>query len=256
MRSRSNSRSSRDANFLPAPDLRGLASDDWDDRIADLQYRDTGEYAVGHNVATEAILMDGHLPGCAHLLGADGRGRTGRPAADPGAELKMDALAALADLPDAQAKLDPLVTEYRAWICRANVPRYRRSAKKPPRVLQSRAQVAADRIAQGIALLKDPQCLAAFQLANKVMAWPPGRRLGVMQGKPPSQSGMAALPVGIPADEPAGIADPLPMIANVVDLLFFPTGGGKTEAYLGLAAFTLFLRRLQNPGITRPASAF
>ena len=45
------------------------------------------------------------------------------------------------------------------------------------------------------------------------------------------------------------IAEPGSDDRNVVDLLFFPTGGGKTEAYLGLAAFTLVLRRLRNPGI-------
>src|SRR6266513_19015 len=78
------------------------------------------------------------------------------------------------------------------------------------------------------------------------------RRQGPIQGKPLS----SVLP---PAWRPfqlafllmnlEGIAQRASKDREVVDLLFFPTGGGKTEAYLGLAAFTLILRRLRNPGI-------
>jgi hypothetical protein len=49
-----------------------------------------------------------------------------------------------------------------------------------------------------------------------------------------------------------GICDPSHKDRELVDLIWFPTGGGKTEAYLGLTAFTIFYNRLAD---LRPGGA-
>ncbi len=41
--------------------------------------------------------------------------------------------------------------------------------------------------------------------------------------------------------------DPTKNSREIVDLIWFPTGGGKTEAYLALTAYTILLRNISNP---------
>jgi hypothetical protein len=239
--------------FVPRPDFRSLESDDWDERVADLQYRDVCEYAVGHNVATEVDHCDGHCRCVRTCWLPQAEVERMAPAELKGVELSMDRLAGLADGNDARKQLQPIVTDYRAWIDlqEKQAPGSPLRRKETGQELLARARVAANRIEKGIALLDDPACLEAFRTANRAMALAARRRLGVMQGKAPESIEpkwrpfqLAFLLMNLP-----GIAEPTNPDREVVDLLFFPTGGGKTEAYLGLAAFTLLLRRFRNPGI-------
>ena len=242
-----------DESFIPRPNLRSLHSDDWDERVADLQFRDACEFAVGHSVATEAVLTDCHC----HLVRScwipQAEVERVAPAELKDIELSMDALAQLADGADAQAKLVNLVTQYRAWIeeQRGNMPASPPRRKETGELLLNNAKVAARRIEEGIALLQDAQCLEAFRIANRAMATAARRRMGVMRNQPPDsiQPKWRPFQLAFLLMNLKGIADPTHSDREVVDLLFFPTGGGKTEAYLGLAAFTLVLRRLRNPGI-------
>ena len=241
------------ASFVARPDLRGLKSEDWDERVADLQYRNIGEFAVGHNIATEAVLSDGVCGLVRTAWIPQAQVERVAPAEIEGVALSMDELSKLDNVDEARAKLQSMVRLYREWIGRKErlIPARPPKRKETGEELLQRARVAADRIDRGIGLLADPVCLEAFRLVNKVMAAAARRRFGVMQGKPvqkvnpkwrPFQLAFLLMNLG-------AISDPTHDDREVVDLLFFPTGGGKTEAYLGLAAFTLLLRRLRNPDV-------
>lgn len=246
---------SSETAFVARPNVRGLDSDDPDERIADLQFRDVYEYAVGHGVATTAT------------LGPDSQCRevatVWMPSADvekvearriDGVELRMEALAETATAADMKGKLNGLTARYGEWIVaqRAglDLPAPRREVADE---LLRAADFARRRIESGIEALGDPQVLEAFRIANRTMAVAARQRASQITGVKPKD-------VPAPAWRPfqlafllmnlRGIAEPLHSEREIVDLLFFPTGGGKTEAYLGLAAYTLVLRRLKNPGLT------
>ncbi len=244
--------------LIPRPNLKGHVTEEWDERVSDLQYRDAYEYAVGHGISTRAEI---DAKGACHTVRTcwipSAEVERVAPAKIPNVELRMDALAELADGAAATKALGPFVKQYRDWIADQNkvLPSLTPKRREMAEVLFQRAITAANRIEEGIKVLADKDALAAFRMANKVMAKAARRRFGPMRGKDeaavdaptwrPFQ--LAFVLTNLP-----GIVDPKHHDREVVDLLFFPTGGGKTEAYLGLAAFTLVLRRLKNPGYASP----
>lgn len=241
--------------LVPRPNLRGLMADEWDEQVADLQYRDAFEYAVGHGVAAEARLdSSGGCHEVATTWLPTAEVEKVEPSAVPGVELGMDTLAALSSAEAFREQLGGLVQQYGQWIVEqaASAPQ-KGGRAEVARELLHQARAVAARIQAGLDALKQPDAIEAFRIANRVMAMAGYRRQGPVAGKdmatvePPRWRPfqLAFLLMNLP-----GIVDPLSADRELVDLLFFPTGGGKTEAYLGLAAFTLALRRLRHPGIS------
>ena len=107
----------------------------------------------------------------------------------------------------------------------------------------TQALFAANRIERGIEVLaSDANALDAFRVANRVVAVALQKRL---KDESPKWRAFQLAFILLNLSE---LVDPLDANRETVDLLFFPTGGGKTEAYLGLAAFAMVLRRLRHPG--------
>ncbi|MCK6502764.1 DISARM system helicase DrmA [Myxococcota bacterium] len=243
-----------DHPFVARPDLRGHGGSDRDERVAELQFRDCFEYAVGHGVATVAEAdPDGACRAVRTEWVPQADVERVEPSKVDGVELGMEALAGLPDGQAARRALGMLPQRYADWIERQRAtpldtePRRALSAE-----LMDAADFARSRIEAGIALLDDDRVRGAFTLANRVMAAAARQRDAI-------RTGMAPAAVDPPTWRPfqlaflllnlRGIVQPGHAERRTVDLLFFPTGGGKTEAYLGLAAFSLVWRRLGNPGI-------
>ncbi|WP_103935922.1 DISARM system helicase DrmA [Thermomonospora echinospora] len=205
------------------------------------------------------------------------------PATDvPGADTDPD-LPELADLvldmkrlaemnaEELQAALSPLVDGYRAWLSRmtaslddpdVRLADYRNEARRNLRD----AERAADRIEAGIRLLaEDTDARRAFAFANAAMHLQRIHSIAAASRRGRSQRSLdetlreadivvnrswrpfqlAFLLLNLPALTDPAHPERSARGTSVADLLWFPTGGGKTEAYLGLTAFTLAIRRLR-----------
>jgi len=231
--------------LVPRPDPHGTDSSDWDEQVADLQYQDTPEYAVGHGVSAAWELLDGacHTVRTAWIPSAEVEYTETTDL--EGVELSMVALGSLTGGDEARRALEPLVERYREWIeeQKGALDSLSGERRETAEQLVRSAESAAERIGRGIdALADNPDALNAFKVANRAVARALEKRLDISE---PSWRAfqLAFMLLNIP-----GLVDPTEGDRKTVDLLFFPTGGGKTEAYLGLAAFAMVLRRLRHPG--------
>lgn len=224
-----------------------------------LLYRDARSFAVGHGCGVEWIASEDGTR-CTEIRSAT-MPRYELRLADsnpdiPVAGLSMKSLGS-PDWSGARSALQALCTGYEEWISAQE-----KRAAELPFDLKSTAEVhmkgcrqALARMRAGIELVdKDEQCRKAFRLANIAMLKQRARTDWLKMGKP--------TPAPVESDTVTwrpfqiafillclkGIADPGNDERQIADLLWFPTGGGKTEAYLGLIAFTIFLRRLRSKG--------
>jgi hypothetical protein len=237
-------------------DLSGYRLDDEDVRIADLHYRDVADYAVGRSTSAGWAGLDADRKVTAAwtdpLPTAEVECIAPTPEAKlPGVVFGMEALAELAengssDLTSALAALPDL---YRDWIKgqHALAATLERPRRETANKLLAGMEAACKRIAEGIALLgRDEHARRAFRFMNEAVAAASRRRNAGPTGDPASQSPPKWRPFQLAFIllNLASLVDKAHPDREAVDLLFFPTGGGKTEAYLGLAAFAIAHRRL------------
>ncbi len=256
--------SAQSPGFLSRTDLlRETPGRDLD--AADLLYRKRKEFGVGlHTAVHPTVQADGstcHELQTSTFPHVDSRRTTTREFQVGTKALIMEWLASNADSASACEELRKLFAGYAAWVVDLRVeganlsPSLRDLATVQINAVEARIK----RLNDGISLLEnDPMAYTAFRFANEVMARVQFRasdevRKRYHEGTPIVNTERAGswypFQLAFLVSTIADFVRPSRDERDVVDVLFFPTGGGKTEAYLGLSAFVMAYRRLAPAGL-------
>lgn len=247
--------------LLPKPSHRGegqRAPDDADERSNLLLFRNVFEFAAGHTCSAQwgpiTSAPEGELPSTAWIAtswlpastvpGVNAGGHEVFRKIDPKVlSAKSLAFASEAEL---ASSLAVLCEAYANWL------RTQRALLKD--LSDENAEVAVENLDQCEHVLKrmktsikeicaDPAMRRAFQLANLAMhvqhQWDDSKKAYGDLTWRPFQLGFLLLSV-------VSSVKRSDTYRRTMDLLWFPTGGGKTEAYLALIAFVSFYRRLSD----------
>tara|TARA_R110000824_G_scaffold24090_5_gene85397 strand:+ start:13920 stop:17135 length:3216 start_codon:yes stop_codon:yes gene_type:complete len=245
-------------SIRPRPVVAQFGGDE-DAQSAQLLYRGSMEFAVGHGVSASWEPVDGAgtsgvrtewMP-AAHVKGmsAAGHDRLGHFNGAFPLALNASWLAGFDQREEVVAALSAFIETYRNWIAEelsATVSDLNLEHHEIAQINLDRCLQVAARMQLGIRKLEDDDdAWTAFTLANEAMDRQSnyaakGEKRSPLRWRPFQLAYfLLVLPGLVDPDEPEAAAD-------CVDLLWFPTGGGKTEAYLALTAFEILLRRLRD----------
>jgi len=266
----------RNSHILPYPKVENAALDDEEQQL-EMLYRNYETYAVGHGCAADWDEPEDNRVSVVHAqpmpffeapsVTPDRVLADGTPL-----DVSMKALAELEHGQFGYSQLDALITRYEEWINDSEsrielLPlRYHAAAHRN----LSHCKHCAGRMREGVEYIKaNPRARRAFRLANlailmqQLQSKKPLRQVSLSKSvqigfsvpysepdifsAPPGQGKWRAFQIAFLLMNLRSVADPNDPSRDIVELIWFPTGGGKTEAYLGLTAYATFLRRLVNP---------
>lgn len=274
--------SAPEGGFLPYPRAKSAAASSEDEAEVRYLYRNSPIYARGHGVA--AIWDVGANGDCKRVHAsfmptAEVRAATFEIQAGTNLDPRyrdIEFLAFNEDVLELQKVLSGVGHAFGDWL--GNEERLAsQSGEAVGLELVARCKQWHERINQGIDLLADPVAHEAFVMANRAMYW---QMLMAREGRdgpfPASaRKGVPALSrgygfqwrpfqiaffLGVLPSLLDGVDPSLNGVAcrrddrDIVDVIWFPTGGGKTEAYLLVAAFELIRRRLVHGGNDQAAA--
>ncbi|MEH6433841.1 helicase-related protein [Massilia sp. DD77] len=250
---------------VPAyPDPPRISPDPEAEELA-LQYRDTPAFAVGHGCGVYWSQPEGDV---VSSVAVDFLPSVEVPPVTTEIRSLPDNVAAALSMKRLQdPSFDPitpfrdLIQEYTNW--RDGIATLKLDDRFEPareRIVE-RIDAVIERMTDGVDLLEDePGALEVFRLANRSMLISLARAARNQDRKRTGRFqdvNLASLADKAVVWRPFQIAfflislrglwEPEHDSRDIVDLIWFPTGGGKTEAYLGVAAFEMIRRRLMDP---------
>lgn len=245
-------------------------NDDSEEKSLALLYRNKNTYAVGHGCSVNWVINEGKVS----LIKTEIIPSVEVPQLKFDVDelnphndiLSMRNLSDWSDIgkKDLISKLKEFVGVYDNWIKGLDLVKgklaeeYRDATERHIK----KCKYAYSRMYRGIEILEqNDDCLKSFRLSNRAMLMQRIHAL-LQQKKRFAEDDPIEWPdYNIFPDKDAcwrpfqlafilmnieGVANPQSHDRDIVDLIWFPTGGGKTEAYLGVSAFTIFLRRIRN----------